>query len=293
MSGSSGEKDVDEEIGEYAQRDEPDTDEQQDAPTPAFDGRGCGRHRFYCALLGGTNGEGQRKHEKHDHQRGDPEGEQGGSDPSDDQRLPGQTGQDRTRSTKAGGQVAESEEGETQERALLVDPALLTLATEEGSRGRLEAAKRDVQAAELDEGNEDQEGSNADPQDTPDRAGESHVPDQGIATESDDGTEQRQKEDNAERESSSEDQRVRGRVSSAFVLGSPLGDRSSEHCNQQRERARREERGDACSSGQNQQAGSYPRGLIEAWVDHEADVAHEGQSDDANRQQCITNRRNQ
>ena len=105
-------EDVCEEASEDAEGDEPGTEEQQDAATPAFDGGGLGLECIDCSLLGGSDDEGQAEHEDDDDGRGNCERDQRCATSSRYQGLCGQTGQDRTGSTESGSQVAEAEERE-------------------------------------------------------------------------------------------------------------------------------------------------------------------------------------
>lgn len=109
-------------------------------PTPAFDGRCSGLERLDGSLLGGADDEGQAEHEDDDDERGNSECDQRGICSSGDERLCGQTGQDGTCSTEPGGQVAESEQCESQERVLTAGAAV-ALSAQEPLHGRFEAAE--------------------------------------------------------------------------------------------------------------------------------------------------------
>lgn len=96
--------------GEHAEKDEPAADGDEDEPAPAFDCRCVGLDPIDEALPRGGHAEGSAEQQQDQDGRGDGEGCPGGGEPADGQGLPGQTGQDWSRSAEPCGQVAKAEQ---------------------------------------------------------------------------------------------------------------------------------------------------------------------------------------
>lgn len=130
------------EIGPERQSDKPGADDDEHGATPSFD---LLRSRFQesnRARLGKPNQQGQAKHERGHRQGGREKGSEGGATPAADERVPGQTGQDRPGSAKSGQDVAKAEEGKGQRRPLAAQ-ARLGLYQGPGERVNVVAPGRD------------------------------------------------------------------------------------------------------------------------------------------------------
>jgi hypothetical protein len=121
---SSNRECLGEEFGEDCQDVEPGTHYDKDPTTPTLHLHHMSTKGSDDRLLSGGDGGGQQEHQEHDDQCSVGKGHQGRPETPQGQGVPGQTGQDRPRSTKPGQQVAEAEHGETEDRVLSPDAGL-------------------------------------------------------------------------------------------------------------------------------------------------------------------------
>lgn len=111
-------EEVREGVGEDGEHDEPGADPEQHEPAPPFDGGRLRLDPLHGRLLSARDARGGREQEGDDHERRNGEGGHGSGEPSDHERVPGETRQDRTRSAEPGQDVAEAEDREGGHRAL-------------------------------------------------------------------------------------------------------------------------------------------------------------------------------
>lgn len=117
-------EDACEEIGEHGENDEPHADGEQDPARPPLDRRGLGLNALEGPLLCVGDCERGRKDQAHHDDGGHHEGGERRAEPADCQRVSGQTGQNRTGSSKAGKHVAKPEHGESSRRPLAAQARL-------------------------------------------------------------------------------------------------------------------------------------------------------------------------
>lgn len=70
------------------------------------------------SFLRSRDRERQAKHQQHDHDSGNDEGQEGSFKATHREGMPDQTGQNRARSAKARQQIAEAKDGKSQNRVL-------------------------------------------------------------------------------------------------------------------------------------------------------------------------------
>lgn len=100
---------VSEELSEGSQGDEPRPDDDEDSASPSLDGRCALLQRVDDVFSGRREQQCQREHQRDDCYAGDGEADERCGGSSGDEGLAGQTGQDRTGSTKASEQIDEAE----------------------------------------------------------------------------------------------------------------------------------------------------------------------------------------
>lgn len=116
----SDREDAFEELGEDRQGEEPRPDRNQQPPAPPFDGRCLSLDPFDRSLFSARHRERRGENEAdEDDRRSDERGERR-PETADGECVPGQTGQDWTRSAKARQNVDEPEE--TESRRLMFPP---------------------------------------------------------------------------------------------------------------------------------------------------------------------------
>ena len=105
-------EDLGEEVSEDRQGDEPEADGNQHRTSPPLDLRSGRLDPLEGEFLRTGHGERRGEHKRDDHDRGEPKGRDSDLNAAGHKGLPGQTGQDRTRSTEPGRQVEEPERDE-------------------------------------------------------------------------------------------------------------------------------------------------------------------------------------
>jgi hypothetical protein len=133
----------------------------------------------------------------------------------------------------------------------------------------------------LDEPQRDQADAYGDADDASGDAGERHRAGQPTSTQREQRAHGQHEHYSAERQRNREQQRSADTRGGGLLCAGVAGQQRG----QQRERARREERRDACGRGQRQEPGAGRRGQVEPRVHDVAGVAADREDDHADRQQ--------
>ena len=121
-----------ERVPEDAEHKEPDADEHEYVAAPVLDSGCGGTEPLHESFLADGDTERRSEQQQDQHERGDGEGRDGCGEPAGSGRLPGQTGQDGSRSVEPGGDVAEAEQRGPSDGVLAAEPCLLLERTVDG-----------------------------------------------------------------------------------------------------------------------------------------------------------------
>jgi len=154
ISDGSYRKQPREKAREGCQGDEPDSDGDENPPAPALHLTHVGPNYSDDALLGGCNGKRQQEHQQDHDQRGVCKRHQRRPESTRCECVPGQTGQNWTRSAEPRQQVPKAENGETGDRTL---PAIAGLRLHERPGEVLDRVQGKRQGPNLDQAKDDQQ----------------------------------------------------------------------------------------------------------------------------------------
>src|SRR5918996_3030834 len=177
---------------------EPRPDDDQHVPAPPLDGW-CPRPGAIKRLLPSSDHEergGEQEADQHDGRHR--EGEECGAEPPGGQTLPGQTGQDRSRSPEPGQQVPEPEKDHPGARVAAAEPGLRP--DDRSGDPVAEAVEGEGENLGLDEPQEDEPRSDRDAEDLPGGAGEGDRSRETPAPERNERSDPQDEDHGAERE---------------------------------------------------------------------------------------------
>src|ERR671918_1295379 len=260
------------------ERCEPRSDDDQHVPAPALDGGRARPDAVQRRLAGTDDQERGGEQEPHEDDGRYHEREEGGAEPPGRQPLPGQTGQDRTRSSEAGQQVPEPEQDQAGAR---MASAEARLRPDDGPGDPVaEAVEGEGKDLGLHETQQEEPGSYRDAEHAPGGARESHLTREAAAPERDECP-------NPEHEHHRPDRERDGHAEATYLRSSFPRALPGQERDEQRERARGEEGGDACHGGQYQQARPDAGRKIEAGKRHVAEIARESRQHEARGEQPV------
>src|ERR671918_256459 len=230
---------------------EPRPDDDQHVPAPPLDGW-CARPDAIQRLLPSSDHEergGEQEADQHDGRHR--EGEERGAEPPGGQTLPGQTGQDRSRSPEPGQQVPEPEKDHPGARVAAAEPRLCP--DDRSGDPVAEAVEGEGENLGLDEPQEDEPRSDRDAEDAPGGAREGDRSREAPAPERDERSDSQDEDHGAERERGGHPDATHPRASRPRGL-------PGQKCDEQGERAGGEERRHARRG--EQQVAAAPASIV-------------------------------